>query len=64
MRIELEIPDDWTPWQAIAMRAIMQRALRNGHPVVGAVRPNATPDQVQDIYHRLGALIREAGLAA
>lgn len=64
MIIELEIPDNWTPGQTLAMRAIMQRALRAGHPIIAAVRPDATPEQLEDIYARLGALLRETGLAA
>lgn len=64
MTIELECPDTWTPGQALAMRALLQQALRTGPPVIAAVRPDATPDQLADIYGRLGALIREAGLAA
>lgn len=64
MTIELAIPDEWTPGQALAMRALLQQALRGGHPIVAFVRPDATPDQVKDIYGRVGALIREAGLAA
>jgi hypothetical protein len=34
------------------------------HPIIDFVRADATPDQVKDIYGRVGALIREAGLEA
>lgn len=64
MTIELEVPDSWTPGQALAMRALLQHALRTGPPIIAAVRPDATPDQLEDIYGRLGALLREANLAA
>ncbi len=64
MKIELEIPDDWTPGQTLAMTALLQHVLRTGHPIIAAVRPDATPDQLEDIYGRLGALLRETGLAA
>lgn len=62
--IELAVPQDWTPGQALAMRALLQRALRTGYPVIAVVRPETTPEQLEDIYRRIGALIREAGLAA
>jgi hypothetical protein len=63
MVIELAIPDDWTPGQALAVRALLQQALR-GYPIIASVRRDATSDQVKDIYDRVGALIRQAGLAA
>jgi len=64
MKIELEVPDDWTPGQTLATRAIMQHVVRAGHPVVAAVRRDATPEQLEHIYRQLGALLREARLAA
>ncbi len=64
MVIELDVPDDWTPGQTLAMRRLLQQVLRAGHPVVAAIRPDATPDQVDDVYGRVAALLREAGLAA
>jgi hypothetical protein len=39
-------------------------SLRAGHPIVAAVRPDATADQIEDIHGRLGVMLREAGLAA
>jgi len=64
MKIELETPDDWTPGQTLAMRAMLQHVLRTGLPIIAAVRPDATPDQLEDVYGRLEALLRETGLAA
>ena len=64
MNIELEVPDDWTPGQTLAMRATMQHAVRAGHPVVAAVRRDATPEQLEHIYRRVAALLRETSLAA
>ncbi|MGE5287565.1 MAG: hypothetical protein ACM3ML_10250 [Micromonosporaceae bacterium] len=64
MTIEVAVPEYWTPGQALAMRALIQQALRSGHPIISFVRLDATPDQVKDIYERLEALIRDAGLAA
>jgi hypothetical protein len=42
----------------------MQHVLRAGHPIVAAVRRDATPDQLEHIYRRLGVLLRETSLAA
>ena len=64
MTIELSVPNDWTPGQTLAMRTLLQQVLRTGHPIVTVVRPDATPDQIDDITGRVAALIREAGLAA
>ena len=64
MKIELEVPDDWTVGQTLATRAIMQHVVRAGHPVVAAVRRDATPEQLEYIYRRLGALLRDGSLAA
>jgi hypothetical protein len=64
MTIEVVVPEDWSPGQALAMRSLLQQALRSGHPIISFARPNATPDQVKNIYEGLEALIRDAGLAA
>jgi hypothetical protein len=64
MRLNLDVPNDWTPGQTLAVRDLLQHVLRAGYPIVAVVRPDATPDQIGDIYGRLGAMISEAGLAA
>ncbi len=64
MKIEISVPDEWTPEQALAIRALLQRAIHGGLPLIAAIRADATPDQLQDIYGRVGTLIREAGMAA
>jgi hypothetical protein len=64
MNIEVAIPDDWTPGQAIAVRQLLQHALRNAQPVIALVRKDVTPEQLQDIYRRIEEVIREAGLEA
>jgi hypothetical protein len=63
MTIELAVPDEWTPGQALATRALLQKVLRTGFPIIACVRPDATPDQVTDIYLRVENLIEDAGLA-
>ena len=62
--IEISIPGNWPSGQALAMRALLQKSLSTGYPVIATVRPDATPDQIEDIYSRLGAMLRESGLAA
>jgi hypothetical protein len=62
--IEIAVPSSWTVGETLAMRALLQQSVSTGFPIVAAVRPDATPDQIQDIYARLGTLLRERGLAA
>ncbi len=62
MNIEIVVPDDWTPGQAMAVRQLLQHAVRNAQPVIALVRKDATPDQLQDVYRRVEEVIREAGL--
>jgi hypothetical protein len=63
MIIEVAVPDDWTPGQALAVRQLLQRAMRGAQPLICPVREDVTPDQLRDIYERIGAVIRESGLA-
>jgi hypothetical protein len=64
MVIELAVPDDWTPGQALVMRQLLQKVVRTGQPIIIGVRRDVTADQLKDVYDRIGALIREAGLQA
>jgi len=64
MTIEISIPDEWTPGRAIAFRALLQQAMHGGQPLVTAIRADATPDELRDIYERVGALLHDAGMAA
>jgi hypothetical protein len=64
MAIEISVPDEWTPGQALAVRALLQRAIHGGLPLIAAIRADVTPDELSDIYGRVGALLREAGMAA
>ena len=64
MNIEVAIPDDWTPGQAMAVRQLLQHALLNAQPVVALVRKDVTPEQFQEVYRRINEVIREAGLEA
>jgi hypothetical protein len=63
MTIEVAVPDDWTPGQALAVRQLLQQAMRNAQPVICSVREDVTADQLHDIYDRVRAVIRDTGLA-
>ncbi len=62
MNIEIAVPDDWTPGQAMAVRQLLQHAVRDAQPVIALVRKDVTADQLQDVYCRIEEVIREAGL--
>jgi hypothetical protein len=62
MTIELAVPEDWSPGQALAWRQLLQHALHTAYPVIAFVRKDATADQLKEIHDRVDALIREAGL--
>ena len=64
MTIEIAVPDDWTPGQVLALRQLLQHAVTTAQPVVAFVRKDVTADQLKEIYERVNALIREAGLQA
>ena len=64
MNIELAVPDDWTPGQALAWRQLLQEAMRSTQPVIAFVRKDVSADQLKEVYDRIDALIREAGLQA
>ena len=64
MTIEISVPDEWTPAQAIAVRALLRQAIHGGHPLIAAVRADATPDQLRDIYGQVETLLRDTGMAA
>ncbi len=62
MNIEVAVPDDWTPGQALVLRQLLQHAVSNAQPVIALVRKDVTAEQLHDIYRRIEAVIREAGL--
>ena len=62
MIVEVSVPDDWTPSQVLATRQLLQHAVRTAVPVIAMVRKDVSPDQLQEIYDGIQALIREAGL--
>ncbi len=62
MNIEIAVPDDWTPGQAMAVRQLLQHAVRDARPVIALIRKDVTAEQLKDIYRRIEEVIREAGL--
>jgi hypothetical protein len=61
--IEIAVPRSWTPGETLAVRALLQQTVSAGYPIIAAVRADATPDQILDVYARLRLLLRESGLA-
>jgi hypothetical protein len=49
---------------AMVTAQLMRQALRDGFPVITAIRSDVTADQVSALYARVRALIEESGLAA
>jgi len=64
MKIEVVVPDEWTPGLTLAMQQLIQHAVRSGYPIISVLRADATPEQIQDVYQRIGTIVRESGLAA
>lgn len=64
MTIEIAVPDDWTPGQALALRQLLQHAVTTAQPVIALVRKDITADQLKQVYERINALIQDAGLQA
>lgn len=62
MIIEVAVPDERTTGQALAVRQLLQYALRDAQPVIAPVRKDITAEQLQDIYNRIEVMIRESGL--
>ena len=64
MKIEVTVPDEWTPELTLAVQQLLQRAVRSGWPLIICLRPDATAEQMTDIYQRIRALVQDSGLAA
>ena len=47
MTIEIAVPDDWIPGQALALRQLLQHAVATAQPVVALVRKVITADQLK-----------------
>jgi hypothetical protein len=64
MRIEVTVPDEWTPGLTLAMQQLLQRAVRDGWPLVTCLSHDATADQIEEIDQQIRALVQDLGLAA
>ena len=62
MNIEILVPDEWTPGQALAMRQLLQHGVGTGQPIIAFVRKDVSPEQLKEVYDRINTLISEAGL--
>ena len=58
MRIEVTVPDEWTPGLTLAMQQLLQHAVRNGYPS-SPPAPGRDAEQIQEIDHQIRALVRE-----
>jgi hypothetical protein len=57
MNVEVTVPDDWTPGQALVFRQLLQHSLQGAQPVIALVRKDATAEQLQDVYRRVEEVI-------
>ena len=64
MTFEIEIPDEWPPGLGLAVAAMMRQSVKKGFPVVVPVRRDVTPDQLEEVFGGVKAMIQRAGLAA
>jgi hypothetical protein len=64
MVIEIKLPDDWPPALGFMMARLLRQTLAEGFPVVAAVRPDVTDEELSEAFTRVREAITEAGLAA
>ncbi len=62
-KFSFPIPDDWPPSLTLAFAELMEKALKDGFPVVVPVRNDATPEQITTVLEDMRAVVRNAGLA-
>jgi hypothetical protein len=62
MKIEVVVPDAWTPELTLAVQKLLQQAVMSGYPLITVLRSDVTPDQLQDIDNRIQSMIHESGL--
>jgi hypothetical protein len=63
MDIRINVPDEWSPQLTLAMQQLMQHAVYSGWPLITTLRPDVTPEQLQDVSHKINTLVRDAGLS-
>lgn len=64
MKIEVVVPDEWTPGLALAMQQLLQHAVRDGWPLITCLRRGATAEEIEEIDHQIRVLVQGSGLAA
>lgn len=64
MKIEVIVPDEWTPGLTLAMQQLLQRAVSSGWPLITCLRPDATAEEIEEIDHQIRVLVQDSGLAA
>jgi hypothetical protein len=64
VKIEVIVPDEWTPGLTLAMQQLLQRAVSSGWPLITCLRPDATAEEIEEIDHQIRVLVQNSGLAA
>jgi hypothetical protein len=64
MIIEIQVPDDWSPRFGFAMSRLLRETFAHGLPVMVAVRPDVSAEELSDAFTKVREVITEAGLAA
>jgi hypothetical protein len=64
VKIEITVPDEWTPGLTLAMQQLLQHAVSSGWPLITCLHPEATADQIEQIDHQIRVLVQDSGLAA
>ncbi len=64
MIIEIRVPDDWPPTLGLAMAQLLRQTVAQGFPLVVAVRPDVTDEELSEAFTKVREVIAEAGLAA
>ena len=62
--LEVRVPDDWTPELRVDTARRMNHAVQDGQPIIMSVRPDATPQQIREVYTRIQQLLEAGGIAA
>jgi hypothetical protein len=64
MIIEVRVPDDWPPTLGLVMAQLLRQTVTQGFPVVVAVRPDVTDEELSEAFSKVREVLAEAGLAA
>jgi hypothetical protein len=63
LTVEFTVPRDWPAELALTFAELMDKAIKDGFPIVVPVRRDATPEQISRIFEDVRTFIKDAGLA-